>query len=261
MADTDTVTADEITGALRALGVAPGQLLVVHSSLSTFGQVAGGADAVVEALLRALSPGGTLFVPTFTYGRLPFDPATTPSCDGAITEAVRRRSDAVRSRHPTHSLAGVGPDAGAILEGHERTTPFGPGSPLWRLWERNAWVLLVGVGNFANSMMHVAEELLDVPYLDRRRMAKVRTPDGGVRELEVRRPGCSDAWDFIEPTFRARGFVRDGHAGASKLMAMPARAVVDTTADVLRANPAALLCNAPGCDACEEARRMLSAQR
>jgi len=48
---------------LVRLGVAPGDLLLLHSSLSSLGWVAGGAQAAVLALLDALGPRGTLVVP------------------------------------------------------------------------------------------------------------------------------------------------------------------------------------------------------
>src|SRR5688572_7012974 len=97
------VTPTDIVVALRSLGVAPGHLLVVHSSLSSLGRVEGGADAVARALVDAVAPGGTVFVPTFNYGKLAYDAATTPSLVGAISEATRRLPGARRSLHPTHS--------------------------------------------------------------------------------------------------------------------------------------------------------------
>ena len=96
------VTKDDIAGELVGLGVPRGGLLFVHSSLSAIGEVEGGADAVVDALLEALGPEGTLVVPTFTYAdphdypdsidpKWIFDPATTHSGMGADHE---RRSNA-----------------------------------------------------------------------------------------------------------------------------------------------------------------------
>jgi aminoglycoside N3'-acetyltransferase len=130
------------------------------------------------------------------------------------------------------------------------------------LWERDAWVLLLGVGQFANSAAHVAEELLEMPYLDRRRRARVVRGGGGVEEVAVRRPGCSDAWDaVIDPPLRARGAIREGTVGNATLRLMRAREVVDVTADLLRRDPEALLCARAGCDACGAARAMIVAKR
>jgi aminoglycoside N3'-acetyltransferase len=209
----------------------------------------------------AVSPAGSVFVPTFTYGRDAYAPATSPSYDGIITEHFRKLPGAVRSLHPTHAVAGRGPHASKTLDGHDRVHAFARESPLWRLWERNAWVLLVGVGHFANSAAHVAEELLEMPYLDRRRRARVARADGSVQEVELRRPGCSDSWDaVIGPPLRERGAIREGKVGESKLQLMRARDVVEVTANLLRRDPRALLCDRSTCDACEQARRMIDAK-
>ncbi len=45
-----------IQDGLRGLGLGAGDLVVVHSSLSSFGWVDGGADAVIDALLAAVAP-------------------------------------------------------------------------------------------------------------------------------------------------------------------------------------------------------------
>ncbi len=49
---------------LLDLGVEAGSTVMVHSSLSRLGWVAGGAQAVVMALMDALGPTGTLVMPT-----------------------------------------------------------------------------------------------------------------------------------------------------------------------------------------------------
>jgi aminoglycoside N3'-acetyltransferase len=254
------LTRDDIRKAIRHLGVAPGDLMIVHSSYKSLGGVEDGPEAVARALVDAVSPGGSVFVPTFNYGNDPYHPATARSFDGVVTEFFRKLPGAVRSLHPTHPLAGMGPHAQAILEGHHTVHAFGAGSPCWKLWEINAWVLLIGVSHEANSVAHVAEELTRMPYLDRRRTARVVQPDGSVRDVIVRRPGCSDSWETVlERPLRERNAIRDGAVGAATMKLMRSRDVVDVTADLLRRDPTALLCTACGCDACDTARRMLRA--
>src|SRR5690242_10678772 len=124
------VTVDNIVHDIRAMGVKPGQLLLVHSSLKSIGHVVGGAEAVARALVEAISPGGTVFVPTFNFGQHPWDPKTTPSIVGAVTEAFRRLPGAQRSLQCTHPVSAIGPRAVEILTGHEKTHPFAVDSPL-----------------------------------------------------------------------------------------------------------------------------------
>jgi aminoglycoside 3-N-acetyltransferase len=59
-------TVPSLVDDLHTLGVTPGALLLVHSSLSRLGYVAGGAPAVVQALLNAVGPAGTIVMPAFS---------------------------------------------------------------------------------------------------------------------------------------------------------------------------------------------------
>ena len=44
------VTQDDIVEGLRKIGIAPGDTVMVHSGLSYFGKVEGGAETVIRAL-------------------------------------------------------------------------------------------------------------------------------------------------------------------------------------------------------------------
>jgi len=175
----EPVTVDSLTEDLRALGVRPGETLLVHSSLRALGWVAGGAQAVVDALRRAVGEAGTVVVPTFTgqYGDpaewsnppVPDDwvpwirasmpayrPAVTPSRGvGVVPECLRTYPDAVRSRHPVVSFAALG-DA-AVVADHGYDDPLGEGSPLAAIYERDGRVLRLGTGHAANTSLHLAE--------------------------------------------------------------------------------------------------------
>ena len=58
---------EKITKDLRSLGVKAGDVLLVHSSLSSMGHVEGGAETVIAALRAVLGEEGTLMLPTLSY--------------------------------------------------------------------------------------------------------------------------------------------------------------------------------------------------
>ncbi|GAA3820905.1 aminoglycoside N(3)-acetyltransferase [Streptomyces phyllanthi] len=175
---------------LRSLGCGRASTLLVHASLRSVGPVRGGARTVVRALRSALGSDGTLAVPTFTPGnsltsrtylartqdmserRLaefqdgmePFEAASTPSEGmGAIAEHVRTAEGAARSVHPQTSFAALGPRATRITAHHARDCLLGERSPLGRLYECGADILLLGVGFEVCSAFHLAEYRVSAP--------------------------------------------------------------------------------------------------
>ncbi|MEU1709799.1 AAC(3) family N-acetyltransferase [Streptomyces sp. NPDC005706] len=234
------VTRDSLAAELRGLGVESGETLLAHSSLSSLGWVNGGAVTVVQALLDALGPSGTLVVPTQSgdqsdpavwrappvpeewWDRIratmpPYDPATTPSRGvGVIPETVRTWPGARRSAHPQTSFAALGPRAADILDGHSRDCRLGERSPLARLERLGARVLLLGAGYDACTSFHLAEYRIPSPLVKVGRPA----PGGGwetVTEVSI----TSDRFDELGHDFeRDRPVVR-GRAGAAEARLFP----------------------------------------
>jgi aminoglycoside 3-N-acetyltransferase len=161
----------ELVNGWRNLGIRPGGVLLVHSSLRSLGPIEGGAETVVLSLLEALGPQGTLLMPALSYRtvgpRSPFfNVTTTPSCVGALPEYFRTRPGTTRSVHPTHSVSGVGPGVQDLLSEHIRsTTPCGPYSPFARLPEAGGQILFLGCGLHPNTSMHAVEERVEPVYL------------------------------------------------------------------------------------------------
>jgi aminoglycoside 3-N-acetyltransferase len=156
---------------LRAAGLRRQGICLVHSSLSALGWVAGGADTVIDALRCALGPAGTLLMPALTYRYVTaaqphFHALHTPTHVGAVAECFRRRADTQRSLHPTHSVCGSGPCAGALLRSHHLDrTPAGPASPFARLALAGGQIAMLGCGLRPNTSMHGVEERAAPPYL------------------------------------------------------------------------------------------------
>lgn len=174
-------TVEHIRRDLTALGVVPGMTLAVHSSLSACGYVVGGAAAVILALEQALGEAGTLAMPTHSMDlsdpsnwqdpavpelwhelirqNVPaYEPALTPTRGmGAIPECFRKQLGCRRSDHPLCSWAARGRDAEHITLDHALSMSQGESSPLARLYELDAHVLLIGVGYSSNTCCHLAE--------------------------------------------------------------------------------------------------------
>ena len=57
------VTKQQLKTALRELGVEQGMILEVHTSLSSFGELEGGANAVIDTLKELVTEEGSIFMP------------------------------------------------------------------------------------------------------------------------------------------------------------------------------------------------------
>ncbi|XVU27193.1 aminoglycoside N(3)-acetyltransferase [Actinoplanes sp. CA-054009] len=253
---TATLAAD-----LRKLGLAAGDAVLVHSSMRAVGSVAGGVQAVVQALLDALGPEGTLVVPTHTPANsdpaewenppVPeawwpvlreqspgFDPARTPSrWMGVLPEVVRSWPGARRSSHPQVSFAALGARAGAITGAHPLEDGLGDGSPLGAVYRADGKVLLIGCGHDRNTSLHLAECRQARPTMATHGAALRdpsgrdpfgRDPSGRGRWVTWTAP-VADASDFAElgAAYEATSTVTVGMIGNAGSRLMPQRALVD----------------------------------
>ena len=160
------VTHSEIVNGLKNLGLTKGDKVMVHSALSSFGTVKGGADTVIDALLTVVTPTGTVIMPTFGNSDPVFDSRKSQTNLGLIAQTFWRRKNALRSRHPVASVAVVGNDAEYFVQGHENTaTAHGQGTPYMKLVEQGGKVLLLGVDLDRMTLLHSVETLAKLPYL------------------------------------------------------------------------------------------------
>jgi aminoglycoside 3-N-acetyltransferase len=251
-------TRESIVGDLRALGVAPGAVVLAHSSLSALGYVSGGPVAVVQALMDALTPEGTLVMPAHTgdysdpanwqhppvpatwvpviRATMPaFDPRITPTRGmGCIAETFRSWPGALRSSHPHVSFAAWGRHARQVVEGHSLDRALGEGSPLARVYELDGAVLLLGVGYDNNTSFHLAQ--YRVPGMAELEEAAPILQDGR-RVWKTYADIEMDTEDFaaIGEAFEGAGHVRAGPVGAGTARLFGQRAAVDFAATWLRA--------------------------
>ncbi|MGH2351963.1 MAG: AAC(3) family N-acetyltransferase [Chloroflexota bacterium] len=238
------------------MGLRTGDSVLVHSAMSRIGNVQGGAAAVVDAFLEVLGPHGTLAVPTFPFtGSMlahvrsdpEFDVDETPSLMGTITEEVRTHSGALRSLEPTHPVAAFGPRAAFLVEDHLNSEgSCDAHSPLYRLTlpvaadPGESYVLLIGV-NFRNcTLLHTAEEVARVPFIDFKTRYRVRgRTRRGAYALSIYCHSTPLRANFpaIEPVLLERNRLAIGRVGSAECRLARASDILEAARDRLATDP------------------------
>lgn len=257
-------TVESLQADLHALGVEPGTVILVHSSLSAMGWVCGGSVAVIAALQEALGPTGTLVMPAHSPDltepsgwesppvpeswwpvireNMPaYDPELTPTRSmGIIAETFRKQRGVLRSAHPQVSFCASGPQASRITDNHALAFGLGDHSPLARIYDLRGFVLLLGVDHGNNTSMHLAEHRATFPT---KRVIQQGAP---IATADSRRWATFEDVDIDSSDFDRIGedflrsdagrVVRRGRVGLADCQLMPQRDVVDFTVGWLEEN-------------------------
>jgi aminoglycoside 3-N-acetyltransferase len=264
------VTFRELSRGLRQLGLDGRRPVITHASLAAFGQVRGGAEAVLAAIL---SEAGGLLMPTFTFKTM-LIPETGPDHNGItygsgsstnrmaeffladmpadrmmgiLPETLRRLPGASRSMHPILSFAGIN-----VMAALGAQTLAEPLAPVGALHDQDGMVLLIGVDQTVNTSIHYAEKLSG-----RKQFIRWGLTPEGVRQCPGF-PGCSDGFGAIDPALQ--GITRSAQIGAALVQAIPLVGLVKIVRARLEKDPLALLCHRLDCERCNAVRRC-SAER
>jgi len=245
------------------LGRKPG---IAHASLKSFGEIQGGAEAVLGALSQSLDG---LLMPTFTYKTMIVPEVGPPNNGlhygkqrhlnlmaepfqrdmpadkllGVLPERLRNYPGAVRTAHPILSFAGVG-----VNYALDAQTLYNPLAPIGELAERDGWVLLLGVDHTVNTSIHYAEKLAGRHQFIRWAFARKRiVACQGF-------PGCSDGFEDIRPDIEQE--TRRVEIGESFIEAVPLCPLLQAVEARLKRNPLALLCQRDECRRCDAIREI-----
>jgi aminoglycoside N3'-acetyltransferase len=240
---------------LLALGVEPGGVLLVHTSFRAVRPVEGGPQGLIAALRAALGPEGTLVMPSATDDDdTPFDPERTPAANdlGVVADSFWRLPGVRRSSHP-FAFAAAGPQAARILADPLPLPPHIAASPVGRVHELDGQVLLLGVGHDANTTLHLAELLAEVPYRVPRHCIVLR--HGRATRIDYgENDHCCARFALMDDWLRPAGLQAEGRVGQAHARLVRARDVVAIARARLAEDPLLFL-HAPraGCAECDAA--------
>jgi aminoglycoside 3-N-acetyltransferase len=244
---------------LGALGVAAGDVLLVHAAFSRIRPVNGGPAGLIAALLEAIGPAGTLVMPSMSDDdEHPFDACRTACLAmGIVADTFWRMPGVLRSDSP-HAFAAIGPEAARITAEHPIEVPHGLNSPVGRVYDLDGKILLLGAGHDANTTIHLAESLAGVRY----RLAKTAVVWRNGEPATVaytETDHCCERFNLIDGWLDEIGAQRHGRVGHAGARLMRAADVVAVATERLRGNETVFL-HERGVDAeCDAARASIPA--
>ncbi|HZI43074.1 MAG TPA: AAC(3) family N-acetyltransferase [Gemmatimonadaceae bacterium] len=188
-------TREALAADLRALGLARGDVVMVHASVRAVGEIAGGPDEIHLAIKDVVGSEGTLMMyascPRYVddVGRgnltsdeeaevlekLPaFDALTARSArdNGALVELLRTYPGSRVNPHPARFVA-WGRHAEYLFKKQPWSYAFGRDSALERFVELDGKILLLGCDHDTVTFLHYAEHIVDIPD---KRVARFKVP-------------------------------------------------------------------------------------
>ena len=263
----DSLTYHDITKSLKSLGLKRDTPTIAHVSLKSLGEVKGGVDTVLGALLATID---NLMMPSFTYRTMVTPefgpennaitygssreknlsaeiftsnmPSDTPNND--IAEALRHYPDTSRSHHPILSFTALGLDAAL-----ESQTPKEPYAHIAAMMGQNTQVLLMGVDPSQNFSLHSAEQLVN-----RKQFIRLALTPNGVVECP-HFPGCPNG--FHKVLYHLENELHKILVGKSIWYCMSLDNMISVASNLMKDDPYTLLCNDLNCSRCNAVRRAI----
>lgn len=246
---------------------------MVHASVRSVGEIAGGPDQIHLALKDALTDAGTMTMyascPDYydDVGRgvypgsierellekMPaFDPLTARAArdNGTLAEFFRSYPGTIVNQHVAR-FAAWGAHAEDLIAPQPWDFPFGRGSLLERFVQLDGKILLIGCDHDNVTFLHYAEHVLDIPGL---RVVTMEVPwlENGervwkeVKEIDTSSAGAHPNWPDrffaqIVNGYLAKTQNRGSRVGHAHCFLFDARGLLEFALEQMRATAAAPL--------------------
>ena len=238
-----TITKEELKSALQKLGIEKGMTLEVHSSLSSFGELEGGAETVIDTLKELVTEEGSIFMPALRLSKelelseedkklgitvkikiLPADVEKTAM--GVVADTFRRLPDTYTGAD-TISTSGWGKHGREALSG-------GLDYPI----HNGGKALLLGVDIYKLTAMHYVEgitpdDINDI-YAPSEEICKIYPPDKWM--IEAGHPPVK-AWYKIQDMAYENNLIKEAFIGDCKAMFFDIWPVVSLYEQELKRDP------------------------
>ena len=217
--------------------------LEVHSSLSSFGHVEGGAETVIEALMECVGTDGSIFMPALRLSppleiteqdrqmgitvKIKVLGEDAPRTDmGIIADTFRQRSDVITGKGVIRT-SGWGKNAKEAAKGG-----------LDYVIHNGGMGLLLGVDIYKLTAMHYMEDILPAEisrvFAPTEQVSKVYPPDEWF--MEAGEPPVKP-WYKVQDTALQKGIIKTGHIGKCRYMFFNIFDVVSIYRELLKTDP------------------------
>ena len=261
-----TVTKDSLRKTIVKAGLV-NKVICIHSSLRSFGEVTGGANAVIDAFLEE---GCTILAPSFSYdyaiarvenikqngidcNKEPFETngliyntgITAISSDmGAIPHAIVNTAGRFRGYHPTNSFVAIGPDSEKLTSCQ---TPEDVYAPFQKMMEMNGYIIMIGVNLTKMTAIHHAEKLSG------RELFICWALDEKGNTIRICEGSCSEGFgklDSIVEKYESQITV-----GNSLWRIFPMKETVQACAEAIKKDPSITHCDDANCIRCNDMQK------
>ena len=234
------VTKQQLKNALAELGIKKGMTLEVHSSLSSFGELEGGALTVIDTLKELVTEDGSIFMPALRLSKeleltendkklgitvkiKILEPDTERTAMGIVADTFRKMPDTYTGRDVI-STSGWGKHGKEALTGGLDYAIHNDGK-----------ALLLGVDIYKLTAMHYVETItpddINAQFAPSDEINRIYPPDEWF--IEAGHPPVK-AWYKIQAMAYEKGFIKEMYIGDCKAMFFDIWSVVSLYENELR---------------------------
>ena len=222
------ITQKELYNQLENLNIPHGKPIIIHNSLKAIGEIEGGGEALLETLIKYAEETQSLVcIPTHTWKTLVMDLGRPSSCLGVLPSLASKHPKGIRSMHPTHSITVFGDRKRAedfVRNEENVNTPTNPDGCYGNIVKEEGYVLLIGVNQTKNTIIHCIEEMLFVKnrLTEEKIEAKIIYKDGKEESRflhwfdDAASSDVSLNFGKFEAAFRYFDVINDGYIGNAK---------------------------------------------